>query len=135
MLAAYRKSAAASTAASTVAGFPSIIASGNRRSAVWFRNQASPRLQAFLALTIRSPSACSSMSSQTQPQNVHVAFGTTLRLIASLASLGLAPARTGRHDEGSAKLPAAAAPADAARHVPSGLDQLPRRDILSRRFR
>src|SRR5713101_8435280 len=83
MLALYKKSAAASTAASTVAGFPSIIASGDKRSAVWFLNQASPRLQAFAALTIRSPSACSSMSSQTQPQNVQVAFFTTLRLIAS----------------------------------------------------
>src|SRR5216684_1884314 len=83
----YRKWAAASIAASNVAGFPSISASGYRRSAVWFRNQDSPRLQAFLALTIRSPSAWSSMSSHTQPQKVHVAFFTTLRLIDSPASL------------------------------------------------
>src|SRR6266571_3326908 len=83
MFASCRNPAAASTAASTVAGFPSISASGYRRSAVWFLNQASPRLQAFRALTIRSPSACSSMSSQTQPQNVQVASFTTFRLIAS----------------------------------------------------
>src|SRR5258706_8160146 len=83
VLAWSRNSAAASTAASTVAGFPSISASGKRRSAVWFLNQASPRLQAFRALTIRSPSACSSMSSQTQPQNVQVAFFTILTLIAT----------------------------------------------------
>src|SRR5229473_8110860 len=76
-----RKSAAASTAASSAAGFPSISASGKRRSAVWLRNQASPRMQAFLVLVMRSPSACSSMSSHTQPQKVQVAFLTTVRLI------------------------------------------------------
>src|SRR5207247_5492131 len=124
MLGVYRKSAAASTAASTVAGFPSISASGYRCSAVWYLKWASPRLQAFLALTIRSPSACSSMSSQTQPQNVQVASFTTLRLITSPLHSGSAP-RTRRDDERSAKLPAPEAPPDAARHVPPGGAQLP----------
>src|SRR5258708_4482467 len=75
------------------------------------------------------------MSSQTQPQNVHVAFLTMLRLILSLASLGLGSARTGRHNERSAKLPAAEASADAAWHVPSRFDQLPGWGIFSRGFR
>src|SRR3989442_217637 len=130
MLALCRKSAAASTAASTVAGIPSMSASGYRCSAVWYLKCASPRLQAFLALTIRSPSACSSMSSHTQPQKVHVAFLTTVRLILFFAWLGLGSARTGRHDERSAKLPSAEAPADAARLVPSGFDGLPGRDLI-----
>ena len=43
-------------------------------------------MQASLVLTIRSPSACSSMSSQTHPQNVQVAFFTTVTVIRSLAS-------------------------------------------------
>src|SRR5713101_6749076 len=119
-------------ASSSVAGFPSTSASGYRRSAVWCLNQDSPRLQAFLALTMRSPSACSSMSSQTQPQKVHVASFTTVRLI--LLSLGLAPARTGRNDERSTKLPAGEAPPDAARHVPPGLNHFPRRNVFRRRF-
>src|SRR3989442_7876202 len=130
MLASYRNSAAASVAASSVAGFPSTSASGYRCSAVWCRNQDSPRLQAFLALTIRSPSACSSMSSHTQPQKVQVAFLTTVRLMLFFAWLGLGSARTGRHDERSAKLPSAEAPADAARLVPSGFDGLPGRDLV-----
>src|SRR5438552_297931 len=130
MLALYRKSAAASTAASTVAGFPSMSASGYRCSAVWYLKCASPRLQAFLALTIRSPSACSSMSSHTQPQKVHVAFLTTVRLILFFARPSLGSARTGRHDERSTKLPSAEAPANAARLVPSCVNGLPGRDLV-----
>ena len=41
----------------------------------------SPRLHARLVSTIRSPFACSSMSSQTQPQKVQVAFLTIVKLI------------------------------------------------------
>src|SRR6516165_5832572 len=112
-------------AASSGAGFPSTSASGNSRSAVWCLNQASPRLQAFLALMIRLPSACSSMSSHTQPQKVHVALFTTLTVMASRFLDGAGPARTGRYDEGSTKLPAGKAAADAARPVATRLDQLP----------
>src|SRR5262245_51935862 len=84
-------------AASSAAGWPSTSASGNSRSAVWFSNQASPRLQAFLLLTIRSPSACSSMSSHTQPQKVQVAFLTTVRLMpVSYPVLPPAPSRAAR---------------------------------------
>src|SRR5260370_5323767 len=125
MLAWYRYSAVASTAASTVAGRPSIRASGYRRSAVWFFNQDSPRLQARLVSTMRSPSACSSMSSQTQPQKVHAAFLTTVRLTVPPASLDLLPAQTGRHEKRSAQLPAKETPADAVRHVPAALDHFP----------
>src|SRR6516162_2404345 len=56
-----------------------MIASGNSRSAVWFLNHASPKMHARLVSTIRSASACSSISSQTQPQKVQVAFFTTVR--------------------------------------------------------
>src|SRR5207253_4533885 len=98
-----------------------------RRSAVWCLNQDSPRLHARLVSTMRSPSACSSMSSQTQPQNVHVAFFTTVRLIVPLDLVDLLPARTGRHEKRSAQLPAQATAPDAARHVPPGLDLLPGR--------
>src|SRR3954464_10391915 len=79
MLARYRYSAAASTASSTVASRPATSASGYRRSAVWFLNHDSPRLHARLVSTIFTPSACSSMSSHTHPQNVQVAFFTTVR--------------------------------------------------------
>src|SRR5437762_8426186 len=48
-----------------------------RSSTWWLRNQALPSTQAFLALVILWPSTVSSMSSQTQPQKVHVALGTT----------------------------------------------------------
>src|SRR5262249_43117432 len=78
-----------STASSTVAGWPSMSASGYRCSAVWCLNHASPRLQAPLVLTIFGPSACSSMSSHTQPQKVHVAFLTMFRVITHIPCRGL----------------------------------------------
>src|SRR4029450_4927553 len=120
-------------------------ASGYSRSAVWWRNHDSPRLQAFLALRIRTPSVCSSMSSQTKPQNVHVASFTTVKFIhhpawgparSAQLSLFLVRARpfdtaqTGRHDERSTKLPTAIAPPDAAWHIAPRLDHLPRRGIV-----
>src|ERR1700730_17350290 len=74
------------------------------------------------------------MSSQTQPQKVHVAFLTTVRSIPCLPLPILAGVRTGRHDEGSAQHPAAKAPPDAARHVPPGINQLPRLGVLCLRF-
>ena len=40
-------------------------------------------MQARLVSTMRSPSACSSMSSQTHPQKVQVAFFTTVSSIAA----------------------------------------------------
>ena len=48
---------------------------------MWFLNQLTPRTQAFLVWVMRSPSECSSMSSQTQPQKVQVAFFTTFNSI------------------------------------------------------
>src|ERR1700722_13246454 len=117
-------SAATSTASATVAGLPSIKASGYSRSAVWCLKCASPRLQAFLALTILSPSACNSMSSQTQPQKVHVAYFTiSIAVLSPLARLLVA--RTGRHQERSSQLPAAEAPARPARLVPAFFDHGP----------
>src|SRR5262245_29960418 len=84
---------------------------------------------------MRSSSACSSMSSHTQPQNVHVACFTMVRLMASLVLSVLLRARTGRQDEGSAQLSAAKAAADATRHVAAGFDLFPggRFVCLSRR--
>src|SRR4029453_1817781 len=108
-------------------------ASGYSRSAVWWRNHDSPRLQAFLALRIRTPSVCNSMSSQKQPQNVHVASFTIVRVTLSLLLVGARPsnaARTGRHDELSNKLPAAIASSTGARAVAPGFDHLPRRGVF-----
>src|SRR5207248_4763223 len=109
------------------------------RSAVWFLNHDSPRIQARFVSVIRSPSACSSMSSQTHPQKVHVAFFTTVSCIRSIpgpaASGGLFVAvRTGRDDERSPELAAAEAPADAPRHEPPRLDLLPRRHVAAGRL-
>src|SRR5947209_3362313 len=67
--------AARSMASSSVAGRPSMRATG-RSSTWWLRNHALPRTQAFLALVMRWPSTVNSMSSQTQPQKVQVALGT-----------------------------------------------------------
>src|SRR5262245_59703476 len=53
-----------------------MVATG-RSSMWWLRNHALPRTQAFLALVMWLSSTVSSMSSQTQPQKVHVAFSTT----------------------------------------------------------
>src|SRR5262252_5746215 len=86
---------------------------------------------------MRAPSACSSISSQTQPQNVHVALLTTVRLISDQLRLRcalcstslLGAARTGRYHEGSTKLPAAEDSAESARHISAGVDHFPRRDI------
>src|SRR5918912_1792955 len=77
--------AARSTASSSVAGRPSTRATG-RSSTWWFRNQALPRTQAFLALVILWPSTVSSMSSQTQPQKVQVAFAT---IFSSVEAIGV----------------------------------------------
>src|SRR5437660_7939207 len=88
--------AARSTASSSEAGLPSIRATG-RSSTWWLRNQALPSTQAFLALVMWSPSTVSSMSSQTQPQKVQVAFSTTFSAVADMArSGGLPPG--GRRD-------------------------------------
>ena len=63
---------------------------------MWFWNQASPRLQAFLLLTIRSPSAWSSMSSHTHPQKVQVAFFTMVTVMRrSLSGPSSRPGRGG----------------------------------------
>src|SRR3954465_4573586 len=88
-------------------------------------------MHARLVSTIRSPSACSSMSSHTHPQNVQVAFFTTVReamrwFRARVSFLGGA-GRTGRRDdEGSPQFAAAEAAADPAGHEPPRLDLLPR---------
>src|SRR5262249_55353787 len=74
--------AARSTASSSVAGLPSIRATG-RSSTWWLRNQALPSTQAFFALVMWSPSTVSSMSSQTQPQKVQVALETTFNSVGS----------------------------------------------------
>src|SRR5579884_2853572 len=100
---------------------------------------------------MRSPSACSSMSSHTQPQNVQVAFFTTVssiphclpswcrRLACKTAGEPPAPrktlaaqlaVRTGRDGEGSAEGAALAAAADAARHVPPRVDLLPGANLV-----
>src|SRR5262249_33553697 len=76
-------------------------------------------------LTMRSSSACSSMSSHTQPQKVQVACFTMVRLMASLVLAVLLRARTGRQDESSAQFPAAVAAPDATRHVAAGFDLFP----------
>src|SRR5262245_53048192 len=103
-------------------------ASGYSRSAVWFLNQLTPRTQAALVWVMRSPSACSSISSQTHPQNVQVAFFTTVNSISSPLAEDLT-ARTGRQGESSAEGAAPVAAADAARHVATGLDLLPGRGL------
>src|SRR5262249_51447384 len=66
-----------------------------------------------------------SISSQTHPQNVQVAFFTIVRLIACLALLGLVPARTGRQHERSAQLPAAITSPNPARPISPRIDQFP----------
>src|SRR5438093_13455930 len=101
-------------------------ASGKRCSAVWFLNQDSPRMHARLVSTIFSPSACSSMSSQTQPQKVHVAFLTIVKLISGLVWFVFAGARTGRHQKRSAQHAPTQTAADAPRHIPADGDLLPR---------
>src|SRR5262249_50934915 len=75
---------------------------------------------------MRSPSACSSISSHTQPQKVQVAFFTTVRLMEGPELASFIFARTGRHDERSAQLSADAAPPDSPRHVSAGSNLLPR---------
>src|SRR5437870_10969509 len=97
---------------------------------------------------MRSPSACSSISSQTQPQKVQVAFLTTVRLILcfsgfvsiyrfaferifrarndkSIIPLITLFVRTGRNHERSAQFPAEATPPDAARLVTAEFDHFP----------
>src|SRR5262245_48307890 len=87
---------------------------------------------------MRSASACSSMSSQTHPQNVQVAFLTTvnsiihLRYAASGESVVLVgeTVRTGRrNDEASPQRQPAATAADAAGHEPPGFELFPGRDF------
>src|SRR6185369_9012943 len=94
---------------------------------------ASPRLQAFFALTILSPSACSSMSSHTHPQNVQVACFTISTLSPSHrinALTRLLVARTGRHEERSTKLPSAEASAGTARLITRLFDHRPVLNVL-----
>src|SRR5262245_50159249 len=91
---------------------------------------------------MRSPSACNSMSSQTHPQKVHVAFRTTVRGIASqfvflssqfsVLSFGL-PTRPGRNDKRSTKLAAGEAASSTARHEAALLDLFPRSLLILRR--
>src|SRR5262249_62226034 len=89
-----------------------------------FLNQLTPRTQAALVWVMRSPSACNSISSQTHPQNVQVAFFTTVSSILAPSTNDL-PVRTGRNGERSAEgTPSETAP-DAARHVAAGLDLFP----------
>src|SRR5262245_34582537 len=84
---------------------------------------------------MRSPSACSSMSSQTQPQNVQVAFFTTVSSITLPPRLSPDLAvRTGRNDECSAERSPLVAPLDPARHVPPGGNLLPGRDLARSRL-
>src|SRR5262249_41744533 len=79
---------------------------------------------------MRSPSACNSMSSQTHPQNVQVAFFTTVSSIPCFPQLPADLAvRTGRDDERSAERTALAAALDAARHEAPGVDLLPGRHL------
>src|SRR5262245_47847919 len=81
-------------------------------------------MQARLVSTIRSASACSSMSSQTQPQKVQVACFVTVSSIAS--PLVGWTVRTGRRgDEASPQGEADATPACASRHKTPGLDLFP----------
>jgi hypothetical protein len=71
------------------------------------------------------------MSSQTQPQNVHVAYFTI-----SIDILGVLPglfvARTGRHEERSSKLTTAEAAARPPRLVATFFDHGPMLDVLFR---
>src|SRR5262245_26465595 len=100
-------------------------------------------MQARLVSTIRSASACNSMSSQTHPQKVQVACFTMVsscltgsgmtaavidaQPIALLCfDLGLSGVRTGRRDnEASPQREPDATPAGASRHEPPGLDFFP----------
>src|SRR5262245_41208660 len=69
------------------------------------------------------------MSSQTHPQNVQVAFFTTVNSILWLPLPSNLAVRTGRDDERSAKGSALVAALDPARHVPPGVDLLPGRSL------
>src|SRR5206468_11346020 len=64
-----------------------MVATG-RSSTWWLRNHALPRTQAFFALVMWLFSTVSSMSSQTQPQKVQVAFGTTFSSVVIYFSRG-----------------------------------------------
>src|SRR5579883_2811884 len=86
-------------------------------------------MQARLVSTMRSWSACSSMSSQTQPQKVHVAFFTTFSCMPVPWLTTDLAARTGRQHERSTQFPPQTAAADAPRHVAPVGDLLPRQRL------
>src|SRR4051794_6560238 len=71
------------------------------------------------------------MSSQTQPQNVHVACLTTVRLISTLACFVFGSARTGRYDKRSAQHSSAVAAPNAARLVAPAGNHFPGRSVLA----
>src|SRR5687767_4834224 len=81
-------------------------------------------MQARRVLVIRSPSACNSMSSQTHPQNVQVAFFTTVSSMSPPRQRGSRPPGPG----GTTNVHPSLRPRQPPRHVPPGLDLFPGRD-------
>src|SRR5438477_9459767 len=93
-------------------------------------------MHAPFVLVMRSLSECNSMSSQTQPQKVQVAFLVTvnsMNLSRSRKRL-LFSVRTGRDDERSPQLAAAVAAPNPPGHEPSRLDLGPGPRVVGRRF-
>src|SRR5438105_2904042 len=102
-----------------------------RSSTWWFKNQAFPRTQAFLALVILSPSTVNSMSSHTQPQKVQVAFATTFN-----SGMNDSPAKPSNSLQFHIKTltirhprPVRVAAHQPARHVAVGQEQNPARQF------